>query len=237
MIVHTMYNGLQVTIPANAYSLEGFRAWATSDNFPDAGRITYLNGEVYVDMSPEKFESHNKVKTEVARVLGNLAKELDLGNYCTNGQWITNDHADLSNEPDGTFVSWSKLESGQVRVIPLRASEQDGIELRGTPDWVLEVVSDSSVIKDTQVLLDGYHRANTGWSMRAAMNSISRYFIFFLKATRQRKVPRVGCPPKSSTASSNWSGTATASVAGRIRCACGTEPSALSFILGSAAGH
>ena len=159
MIVHTMYNGLHVTIPGNAYSLDGFRAWATSENFPQTGRITYLNGEVYVDMSPEKFESHNKVKTEVGRVLGNLVKELDLGNYCADGQWITNDDADLSNEPDGTFVSWSKLESGQVRVVPLRAGEQDGIELRGTPDWVLEVVSDSSLKKDTQVLLDGHHRA------------------------------------------------------------------------------
>jgi len=32
-------------------------------------------------------------------------------------------------------------------------------EVEGTPDWVLEVISDSSVEKDTEKLREAYHRA------------------------------------------------------------------------------
>src|SRR5262249_12109278 len=32
-------------------------------------------------------------------------------------------------------------------------------EVEGTPDWMLEIVSDSSVQKDTQQLREAYHRA------------------------------------------------------------------------------
>jgi Uma2 family endonuclease len=33
------------------------------------------------------------------------------------------------------------------------------MELEGTPDWVLEVVSQSSVAKDTKWLRESYHKA------------------------------------------------------------------------------
>jgi Uma2 family endonuclease len=94
----------------------------------------------------------------VNRVLGNLVVDLDLGKLCHDGLWITNDAADLSNEPDGTFVSWESLTSGRVQLIET-GDDPDGIELRGSPDWVLEVVSNSSERKDTIELFTGYHAA------------------------------------------------------------------------------
>jgi Uma2 family endonuclease len=62
-----------------------------------------------------------------------------------DGMWITNDEADLSNEPDAVFASWDTLESGRAVL------SSDELELIGSPDWVLEIVSKSSVRKDRSV--------------------------------------------------------------------------------------
>jgi Uma2 family endonuclease len=150
---------LHVTVPASARTLAGFRRWAASDEFPETGKISYLAGELFIDMSPETFHSHNQVKAEINGVLQPLVKKLKLGKFCPDRLLITNDEAKLSTEADATFLSWARLESGEVRLIPGR-EERDGIEMRGSPDWVLEIVSDTSVRKDTVRLLELYYRAN-----------------------------------------------------------------------------
>ena len=61
--------------------------------------------------------------------------------------------------PDGSFVKWATSRSGRVRFIPRRDREGQYIEIRGAPDWILEVVSFSSVQKDTFELPISYHRA------------------------------------------------------------------------------
>lgn len=162
MIVHTVYENLQITIPDFAYTLEGFRTWAASNQFPDRGQVSFFAGEVLIDMSPEKVESHNKVKAEIDRVIGSLVKAHDMGNYHPDGLWLTNDEAGLSTEPDGTFVTWQTLESKGAQIVVAREGDEDGIEMRGSPDWVMEIVSTSSVKKDTQVLPLSYHRAGIG---------------------------------------------------------------------------
>jgi len=53
-----------VTIPAWVDDLDSFRRWARSDEFPESGRICFLNGEVWVDMSKEQAFWHNQVKSE-----------------------------------------------------------------------------------------------------------------------------------------------------------------------------
>src|SRR5262245_39858152 len=102
-----------VRVPASACSFPGFRAWTHSDKFPDEGSIAFIGEEVFIDMSPERLDSHNKVKTEVMRVLRNVVVEDDLGNlYRTR---IVNEAVLLSNEPDGVFGTWETLESGKLR--------------------------------------------------------------------------------------------------------------------------
>jgi len=66
-----------IRIPARAATLAGFRAWALSDEFPERGRFSFINGELFIDMSPEELETHNKVKTEVVFAIANLNTELD----------------------------------------------------------------------------------------------------------------------------------------------------------------
>lgn len=51
-------------IPVSAATLEGFRAWVKSDDFPEHVRVTFVDREIYLDMSGEEIETHVKVKAE-----------------------------------------------------------------------------------------------------------------------------------------------------------------------------
>ena len=53
-----------VRIPSWIVDLDSFRRSASSDEFPEAGRICYLCGEVWVDTSKEQVFTHNQVKSE-----------------------------------------------------------------------------------------------------------------------------------------------------------------------------
>jgi Uma2 family endonuclease len=146
-------------VPPDAGSLAGFRAWAQSDEFPEFGKVSLLNGTILIDMSPDELETHNKVSGAVGHGISGLNDELDLGEYFWDGALLTNTGAKLGTVPDGTFVKWASSKSGRVRFIPRRDRRGQFIELRGTPDWALEVVSMSSVHKDTVELPLLYHRA------------------------------------------------------------------------------
>src|SRR5262249_53398729 len=77
--------------------------------------------------------------------------------YLHDGILLTNAEADFSSGPDGAFVSRDSLETSRVRFIEGRGAGY--VELEGSPDMVLEVVSDSSVHKDTVTLRDLYWQA------------------------------------------------------------------------------
>src|SRR5262249_25109027 len=140
--------GPMVTLPASAVtSLEGFSAWATSDAFPECGRFSYLDKEVFIDMSPEEIETHIKAKNAVSTGITNLNEELDLGEFLADGTLVKNDAAGLSTHPDGTFVKWASYRTGKVQLIPRKDKKGQYLEVQGRPDWVLEVVSQTSVEK------------------------------------------------------------------------------------------
>lgn len=147
----------EVRIPGWVRDLESFRRWYYLDEFPESGRICYLNGEVWVDMSREQAFSHNLLKTQFAAVLTLLLQSLRLGIFFGDGMRVTNPAADLSCRPDGVFVAHKSFRSGKVRLV--EASEEGFIELEGAPDMALEVVSPSTVHKDTVRLRDLYWKA------------------------------------------------------------------------------
>jgi len=147
----------RVHIPTWVVDLESFRRWFHSDEFPEAGRICYLDGEVWVDMSKEQFFSHNQVKSEYNMVLGSLAKGSRLGRYVPDGMRLTHEEANLSTQPDGAFVSYENLETDRIRFV--EGARGGYVELEGTPDMVLEVISTSSVEKDTITQFDLYWQA------------------------------------------------------------------------------
>ena len=110
-----------------------------------------------VDMSKEQLYTHAAVKTRFAIALGGLVDQNDLGEFFSNGVLLTNYHALHSCNPDGTFVSHDAFETRRVRAI--QGASDGFVELDGSPDMVLEVVSDSSVKKDTQTLVKAYWEA------------------------------------------------------------------------------
>ena len=153
----------QVEVPMNLRSLADFRAWATSDGFPQRGRIDYIAGRIEVDMSPEDLFCHGALKTEIVATLHQRVKRLGLGHLFTDSTRVCCPHADLSVEPDVVFVSHASLDTGRVRLVPKAGGEPGRyVELEGPPDLIVEIVSDASVNKDTQRLPEAYFRAGVG---------------------------------------------------------------------------
>jgi Uma2 family endonuclease len=176
-----------IFIPASAATHEGFRAWATSDEYPENLRASFINQGVLIDMSPEELETHNKVKTKIVGTLDSLNGRLDLGELFSDRTLVTNAAAGLSTEPDGTFVTWASFESGRVRLVPRKDRPGQYVELVGTPDWVLGVVSRGSVQKDAQWLCEKYHRAGVSeyWLVDAQHEEVS---FQILRRRRDRSV-------------------------------------------------
>lgn len=146
-----------VVIPVEVVDLDSFCRWATSDQYPERGQFSYLRGTIWMDFSMEKLYSHNRIKTRITTVLASLVDSLGLGMFIGDGMLLRNRAADLATEPDGMFVSYDALRSGRVQRI--EREEPDFLELEGSPEMVLEVVSDTSVHKDTEELRELYWRA------------------------------------------------------------------------------
>lgn len=189
-------DGGTFVVPPEAHRLDGFREWATRPDFPEKTRVYFNKGAVCIDMSNEELETHCKVKLAISTALDVLNAELDLGDLYPDGVLLTNAAAEVSNNPDGLFVLWESFDEGRVEKVARRDAPGEFVELEGTPDWVLEVVSKSSVKKDTQELREAYHRAGVPeyWlvdarkeplSFRILTHRKSRYFASKQKGGRQ----------------------------------------------------
>lgn len=143
-----------IRIPDWAANLDGFRRWTKSDKYPDRGDYAYLNGDVWVDLSMETL-LHNEIKTKIAAVLTMLVVAARLGRFCSDRMRLVNEDSGLSAEPDGMFVSHDSLQAKRV----VLEDGGDSLEIIGTPEMVLEVVSSTSVQKDTVVLRELYAMA------------------------------------------------------------------------------
>ena len=146
-----------IFVPSWVVDLESFRRWSDDDGFPETGQISYLDGGVWIDMSKEQLFSHTEVKCEINTVLRTRIKAKRRGRYIGDGGFLSNIEANVSNQPDGMFVSAEAMRDGRVKIIEGRT--EGFVELEGTPDMVLEVVSRSSVKKDNIVLREAYYLA------------------------------------------------------------------------------
>ena len=144
-------------IPDSVVDLLSFRKWTRSHDFPERGQYSYLGGELWVDFSMEQLFSHNLVKTKFTSRLDMIVEAEDIGYLCSARMLLTNEQANLATEPDVMFVSWDAVNSARVRLVP--GAKEGFIEIQGSPDMVLEIVSESSEQKDTERLRELYHRA------------------------------------------------------------------------------
>jgi Uma2 family endonuclease len=172
-----------VRIPTSALTLAGFRDWATSDEFPEHIRVAFIGQEIFIEMSNEDLETHATVKMEVQHVLYTLVRDLKLGKFYGDGVLVSNEEASVSNNPDASFFTLESFRSGRVRLVPKPEREDRYREIEGTPDWVLEVISDSSVVKDTERLRQAYHRAGIReyWLIDARSNDIAFQILYHRK--------------------------------------------------------
>jgi Uma2 family endonuclease len=150
-------DGVSIGIPGWVVDHASFRQWFQSDDFPQEGRVSFLNGEVMFDMSYEQIYSHNRLKMVISRVLDSLATQQKLGVFFPDGLLISHLGAEVSNNPDGVFVANDSFHDGTVQRI--EGAKHGFIELEGSPDMVLEIVSDSSVKKDRELLREAYWKA------------------------------------------------------------------------------
>jgi Uma2 family endonuclease len=106
-----------------------------------------------VDLSMETL-LHNQIKSQIAAVLTLLVSGR-LGLYFGDRMRLVNVEADVSCEPDGMFVSHAARKARRVHW----QKGTDSLEVIGTPDMVLEVVSSSSIEKDTDIMRELYFAA------------------------------------------------------------------------------
>jgi Uma2 family endonuclease len=143
----------KISVPAWIVDLESFRRWVDTEDLPEEGKIWWLRGDVWADMSREIF-THNALRTEITSVLHLLTKTQVRGRVFSDGLLLSNFAADFSGHPDATFLLEETLGSDRVRLI--EGKEGGYVELQGAPDMVLEVVSRSSEQKDTVTMREAY---------------------------------------------------------------------------------
>jgi Uma2 family endonuclease len=155
--VMVLFESEEVIIPEWVVDLKSFRQWAHSEDLPEKGKVGFLGGQVWVDMSQEQIFSHLLVKTQFTVVLGGLVAEQRMGLFLADGLLLSNAGANMAGNPDATFISKKSLEKEAVRF--LEGKRGGFVEIEGSPDMVLEVVSHSSVRKDTVLLRKAYWEA------------------------------------------------------------------------------
>lgn len=148
-----------LVMPLGVQSFAAFREWTLSDDFPETGRIDYINGRIDIDMSPEKFFAHGTLKTAFLRPLTDRIDLDDLGYLVMDQSRLAQPEIGLSVEPDFVFISYGAISSGRVTLTESKSDPDDYIEIVGSPELVGEVVSDSSVKKDTKELFVAYYEA------------------------------------------------------------------------------
>lgn len=148
-----------VRIPADVFDLDGFRRWAHSPDFPQRGKISFFDGEIHIDMSPEEIETHNKIKAAIIACLERWVARHNLGDLLVDGALLVNELANLSTEPDLLFCSFDALQFGRVTYREAVDGSLRFVEVAGTPDAVVEIVSRYSERKDTQELRRRYFLA------------------------------------------------------------------------------
>jgi Uma2 family endonuclease len=147
----------QVVIPEWVSDLDSFCAWRLADESPSCGEFAYLDTVIWADVTMEEFLTHNQVKAAYDFAIMSVVQAAVSGRYVPDRMLLKNASANLSAEPDGLFFTWETMRSGRLRLVDKPG--QGVMELDGSPDMTLEVVSKTSVPKDTVLLRDLYWKA------------------------------------------------------------------------------
>jgi Uma2 family endonuclease len=148
------YADEEVFIPEWVTSNETFLRWAESNEAPEKGRFGFLENQLWMDYSMESL-FHNFIKSAIYTTLGNWVSSRELGMLLPDGMLLSVPKLKFSTQPDGMFISHETWDRRRAFV---KRNMQSHV-LYGTPDMVLEVISRSSVRKDTKLLKQLYWQA------------------------------------------------------------------------------
>ncbi|KAA1260489.1 hypothetical protein LF1_30290 [Rubripirellula obstinata] len=148
----------QVLVPEDVKDLQSFRQWTYRDDFPESGRIDFIQGSIEIDMSPEQLFAHGRLKVEISGTLLSIVQRSEWM-IVSDSTRVACVEADLGAEPDIVVLARDTIQSGAVRLTPKSNRSGDFVEIEGPVDLVVEVVSDSSVSKDMTRLRRAYFDA------------------------------------------------------------------------------
>jgi len=143
-----------ITVPKWVSDLRSFRRWFRSDHFPSDAKVVYYDGNIWVDQQMERY-LHTYIKTEIAGAIREWAKAHLPGATLCDKLRYTDRAADLSCEPDVIFVTDASLENRTVKLMDGDTS----LEVEGSPEIIVEVISPTSVVKDEKTLREKYWQA------------------------------------------------------------------------------
>lgn len=131
---------------------ELFRDWIHSRSYPKRGKFSFLNGALEAEMSPESLHDHSLVKTALAKTLAIISEDEQFGRLHIDGALFINERLKVATEPDLMFCLWSTFREKRVEWRSYKKSREGRVEVHGTPDVMVEIVSKSSVKKDKLTL-------------------------------------------------------------------------------------
>jgi Uma2 family endonuclease len=143
-----------LTFPESVQDQASFRHWVMADDFPEKARVSYLDGNFWVDLPMERL-GHNQCKMAITNVLSGLVASEDRGLDFADSMLLSHLEVGLSTQPEFMFIASDTLDAGQVTIV----GGDDALEVIGSPDMTLEVISPTSVEKDTVQLRRLYWEA------------------------------------------------------------------------------
>jgi Uma2 family endonuclease len=138
---------------------ELFRNWIHSKLSPKLGKFSFLNGDLEAEMSPESLFDHNFIKSAIGGAFQMISEQSRIGRAYADGALFVNEEFKIVTEPDVMFCLWSTLRENRVEYRPYKNSKKGRVEIHGSPDVIVEVVSNSSVKKDKVRLKQLYFAA------------------------------------------------------------------------------
>jgi len=143
----------ELVIPSWVKDLASFRQWSYQEPLLEKVKVCYLGDVIWVDTDMEEIYFHNRIKTRIIRRLEELSENSDTGLLFSDGARIILTDVDIAFEPDVAYVTYEAMRSGRVKNISSKKKRGGVVELEGPPELVVEIVSDSSVKKDTKFFL------------------------------------------------------------------------------------
>lgn len=180
----------QIRIPADIHDLESFRRWCRSSDYPERGDVFWFGGTFWVNNDMEQAYTHSLIQLAIATALTTITQHLKNGHVFGDRMRFSNTATDVSCEPDVMFISLETIRNKRVRQIP---AETGGvIEFEGSPDIVVEVVSESSEDKDEE-MKDRYFSAGIQeYWIADGRREMSRFEIFRRGETEYETTPADG---------------------------------------------